>query len=85
MKTANTALGLAAMQGHTEIVKVLIDAGADVTARSNGKTALGWAAMQGHKETAKALIAAGADEDHIDKIEDTYLLDIIWMTILSLI
>ncbi len=47
---------VAAEEGHTKIVEVLIRAGADVDAENKyGKTALSVAYMRGHKETVKAL------------------------------
>ena len=49
-------------EDDTEIVRILIAAGADVNARDNdGETLLIWAADHGHTEFAKTLIAAGAD------------------------
>ena len=56
-KNGWTVLMDAAKEGHTEIVKVLIVAGADMT--KYGDTALMFAL--GHTETASALIEAGAD------------------------
>lgn len=53
---------MAASYGHTEAVKALIAAGADVNAKTNdGKTALMKAASRQDIETVKILIAAGAD------------------------
>jgi len=47
---------------HTEVVKVLIDAGADINAKNNaGWTALMFAAKRNNKEVVKVLVAAGAD------------------------
>ena len=55
-----TALILAAVFGHTEIVKALIQAGADINAKDNlGSTALMSAR---NAEIVKALIQAGADD-----------------------
>jgi ankyrin repeat protein len=51
----------AAQHGYTNIVELLIDAGADVNAKGNhGLTALGFAQQNGHKKTAKAIQKAGA-------------------------
>jgi len=58
-------LGLAAFLGHADVVKVLLDVGADVQAPSRNPmrvTALHSAVADGgHREIALALIAAGAD------------------------
>ena len=47
--------------GHTEIVLVLIEAGADVNAKAtDSSTAMKWAAQEGHTETVNILKQAGA-------------------------
>ena len=57
-----TALMWAAWEGHTEIVRALIEHGADVHARTTtAYTALLLAARDGDKETTQALLDAGAD------------------------
>ena len=53
-----TALHTAAIQGHTEIVRFLLEAGSSLAtiARSNGKTALHSAARNGHVVVVKAIL-----------------------------
>lgn len=54
------ALGAASLQGHVEVVKILLEAGADVNLKtSRGETALALATKKGNKEVAKVLKAAG--------------------------
>ncbi len=53
---------LAAKAGQIEIVRVLIEAGADVNLRIiQSRTALMWAAQQGNEEMVQMLIKAGAN------------------------
>lgn len=58
-----TALHCAAREGHVEVVRALIAAGANINAAQtdtnswNGMTALHWAAAQGHLELACLLLA----------------------------
>ena len=57
-----TALMWAAWEGHTQVVRALIEHGADVHARTTtGYTALLLAAREGYQETTQALLEAGAD------------------------
>jgi len=53
-----TALFKAAERGHTEIVKLLLARGADVTVKDTfyGATAMTWALSNGHVETIRALL-----------------------------
>ena len=56
-----TALMRAAFAGDLELVKLLLERGAEVKARDNrGKTALAMAIEGGHKETEQLLRKAGA-------------------------
>jgi ankyrin repeat protein len=57
-----TALSFAADRGQVEIVKLLLDRGADVNAKDSfyGVTPLVWAASNGHVEVARILLARGA-------------------------
>lgn len=62
------ALGLAAQKGHTDIVRALLDAGADV---EGGKdigfaSPLYFAAQAGHKDTVNLLLGRGADVSRYD-------------------
>jgi uncharacterized protein len=58
----HTPLGAAAFEGDLEIVKILLDSGADVNARqlSDGFTALMDAVAGGHLEIVRTLVEAGA-------------------------
>lgn len=55
-KTGYSALHIASQIGHTKIVKALLDAGADINAKSKGGlTAKTFAALGGHRDTLRAL------------------------------
>ncbi len=57
-----TPLINASMRGHTEIIKFLLDQGADLTqVCSYGRTALYMAVYCGHLETVKFLVSVGAN------------------------
>ena len=56
-----TPLHIAAEKNHTEIAKLLIDAGADMNAEASlGMTPLALAAKMGNREVAEVLLAHGA-------------------------
>lgn len=61
--TGRTALSEAAIQGHLEVIRLLLERGADLDWRDRavGFTPLGWAANQGHESCVEALLEAGAD------------------------
>jgi ankyrin repeat protein len=63
-RDARTALMFAAANGNTEIVKLLLDAGAKINATdSAGSTALHWAADRGQADVVRQLLAARAPVD----------------------
>jgi hypothetical protein len=54
----------ACRKGHVEVIKLLLDRGAEVDrVDSNGFTALGWACRKGHVEVIKLLLDRGAKVD----------------------
>ncbi len=70
-----TALMVAARNGQTEAVKVLIQVGAIVNeANNNGWTALMHAAIEGRIDAVKALIEAKADVNKVNKDGNTALM-----------
>ena len=75
-----TALVYASCSGHTDVVKLLIEAGADVNKKDkkNRYTVLMVASSAGHTEVAKLLIEAGANVNAQDKGGNTALLDASW-------
>jgi ankyrin repeat protein len=63
---------MAAQNGHTEIVKLLLDANADVNAaNTNGLSPLYMAAQKGHTEVVKLLLVANADVNLKGSFKDT--------------
>lgn len=69
-----TPLRLSAMKGHTDIVKLLLENGANVNIRGQtGRTALHWAALKGHRDTVKLLLDYGAETCIQDELGRTPL------------
>ena len=72
-----TPLAIAAENGYVEIVKAMIDHGADVRAQSRNANAWGnpliWAAINGHDSVVRLLFASGAGEDP-EKVKNIFLL-----------
>ena len=61
-QSGSTLLATAALMGHTELVALLLEHGADINARSqDGGTPLHAAAFLGRAETVKLLLEKGAD------------------------
>ena len=72
--TSTTALTAAASQGHVEIVRVLLQAGADVDVVGLRDTALAAAADSGHVDVVRTLLNAGATLDRLLPGNDTALI-----------
>jgi hypothetical protein len=76
-----TGLHAAAKAGHVEVVRLLLEHGADPNAREAGDNTypLHWAAAHGHLETVRALLDAGGD---VHGVGDVHELDVIgWATV----
>ena len=57
-----TAAHVAAAQGHDEILRIVLDAGAPIEGRDrNGATPLLFAVMEGRRAATETLLARGAD------------------------
>ena len=69
-ETGNTALMLAAKNGHLEIVGDLVANGATIDANNKGYTALRFAAENGYFSVVEYLLDAGARTRYLDEILD---------------
>ena len=68
------ALHLAAQGGHTEVVSLLLEAGAEKNATVFGKqTALHFTALYNHAEAVNLLLGAGANIDAVNHAQKTAL------------
>jgi ankyrin repeat protein len=66
VKIQSTPLQVAVQMGHTDVVQVLLEHGADVSAAFNGNTPLHLAANYAHAELVKLLFQHGADVSATD-------------------
>ena len=73
-ETGDSPLYRAAMNGHKAVVRVLMDAKADLNMANNrGETALHRAARHGHEAVVKILVEAGANLNMADEDGETPL------------
>jgi ankyrin repeat protein len=81
-KDGSTPLHCASWKGHAEVVKALLDAGADINAKSQndhyGDTALHAAAHGNQKDVVKVLIERGASLNSKNQIGRTPLGETEW-------
>ena len=71
----STALIAAVRKGHNQVVRILLDAGADIERADKwSHCPLQWAVIDNHYETVKLLLDAGADVNKEDKLGRTSLL-----------
>jgi ankyrin repeat protein len=69
-----TPLIVSSEAGNSEVVEVLLNAGAQIDAKSDkGGSALAWAATHGHVEVMKLLIRHGADLNSVDQFGHSVL------------
>jgi uncharacterized protein len=63
-KDGLTPMIWAAIQGHEEVVRLLLERGGDLEAKNhNGDTALMWASLMGHKDLVDFMLDRGANAD----------------------
>ncbi|HSA34061.1 MAG TPA: ankyrin repeat domain-containing protein [bacterium] len=72
-----TALMWAAQRGHLEVVKFLVQLGANANAADTDRQepVLMWATKKGHKAVVEFLIASGSDVNQGDQFKETPLMD----------
>ena len=69
-----TALILAAQNGHTPVIEILLENGAKIDLQNDdGITPLMWAALHDHTDAVKLLLAKGANPKIKSKTEKTAL------------
>ncbi|OCK78275.1 ankyrin repeat protein, partial [Lepidopterella palustris CBS 459.81] len=67
-----TAIHVAASNGKDDVLRVLLDAGMDINARtSNGNSPLDSAINGGHLSTVMLLVESGANINHLNEFEET--------------
>ena len=70
----NSALIISSSHGHTDLVKELLKAGANINYINNdGDTALAIASLKGHREIVEELLKAGTNVNHANDNGDTAL------------
>ena len=67
-----TALQLAVMHGHTQVVQVLLEEGADLVSCNWGAQALNVAAQNGYSEIVQCLLDKGVGVDAVDPRKSNY-------------
>ena len=72
--SGSTSLHRAVSQKHSDVVEVLIDAGADIDAKEGGCTPLHWACAEPELEIVLMLVKAGADVCEVDNKSNTCLI-----------
>lgn len=77
IKNNTSSLSFAAFKGHTEIVKLLLEKGANIDEKTNkeGNLSLILAISQNHKEIVKLLLERGANVNATDVTGNTVLMN----------